>query len=466
MSSTFVPVAVLNCMQESHHQVLTSHIEEVPVEPTLAPGFTIVGGPSQAPVMSAALATIASFKPLGITYLKAVQKPPQSIAGSSSKKAPFNMEKEHELLKKAGVRPTVEPLHAMHKMVEQQDIEMDKVLGKYCKFTEFATKSAPVQNAIASTSTLFNAQVELLLLDRLPVTTFGSMKEYDADQKKHHTRSRKAKKAKKESVHCCADELPHGRMLGNVQVFPEVNSNPVVETREPLFFEENLKVFPNSPLIINPRHPYTRHFKALIESLNLENNEGHLNDPSLDMNHHTDYKSQENHEDEPLDWGTPSAQDYESSSSSKDSIGNELAAMAGISRLSLTPAPSNRSSKGKGKQREQTLFNADNRDDNLDSHAYDYGYNMSVSTNLTICTLTKDEKSQLLSSLSSLESRVELFCNKCSLKSSKCMKCGRCKTHKTQDKIEIMADSSTSNCFTHTQSDLSEFVNKMAIVTV
>jgi hypothetical protein len=33
----------------------------------------------------------------------------------------------------------------------------------------------------------------------------------------------------------------------------------------------------------------------------------------------------------------------------------------------------------------------------------------------------------------------------------------RCKTHKTQDKIEITADSSASNCFTHTQSDLSEF---------
>ena len=237
MSGTFVPVAVLNCMQESHHQVLTSHIEEVPVEPTPAPGFTIVGGPSQAPVMSAALATIASFKPLGITYLKAVQKPPQSIAGSSSKKAPFNMEKEHELLKKAGVRPTVKPLHAMHKIVEQQDVEMNKVLGKHCKFMEFATNSSPVQNAVASTSTLPDAPVEPLLLDSLLVPTFNFIKEYNVDQKKHRTRSRKAKKAKKESVHIPADQLPHGRMLGNVQVFPEVSSNPVVETREPLFLE-------------------------------------------------------------------------------------------------------------------------------------------------------------------------------------------------------------------------------------
>ena len=93
----------------------------------------------------------------------------------------------------------------------------------------------------------------------------------------------------------------------------------------------------------------------------------------------------------------------------------------------------------------------------MDSHAYSYGYNRSVSTNLTICTLTKDKKLQLLSSLSSLESRVELFCNKCFLKSSKCTKCVRCKTQKTQDKIEIMADSSASDCFTHTQSNLSEF---------
>ena len=71
--------------------------------------------------MSAALATIASFKPFGITYLKAVQQPPQSIAGSSSSKAPFNMAKDHELLKKASVRPTVEPLCAMHKVVQQKE---------------------------------------------------------------------------------------------------------------------------------------------------------------------------------------------------------------------------------------------------------------------------------------------------------------------------------------------------------
>ena len=77
------------------------------------------------------------------------------------------MEKEHELLRKASVRPTVEPLHAMHKIVEQQDVEMNKVLGKHCKCMEFATNSSPMQNAVASTSTLPDAPVEPLLLDSL-----------------------------------------------------------------------------------------------------------------------------------------------------------------------------------------------------------------------------------------------------------------------------------------------------------
>jgi hypothetical protein len=109
----------------------------------------------------------------------------------------------------------------------------------------------------------------------------------------------------------------------------------------------------------------------------------------------------------------------------------------------------------KGKQREVRRFGGDDQDNNPDSHAYDdHGYNRLVSTNFTVCTLTKDEKLQLLSSLSSLESRVELFCNKCS---SNLLNCVECKTQKTQDKIKIMADSGASNCFTHTQSDLTEF---------
>jgi hypothetical protein len=136
--------------------------------------------------------------------------------------------------------------------------------------------------------------------------------------------------------------------------------------------------------------------------------------------------------------------------------------MAGISRLSLTLAPSRRSShapsirSSKEKQREVRRFGGDDWDNNPDSHAYnDHGYNRLVSANFTVCTLTKDEKLQLLSSLSSLESRVELFCNnKCSANLSNCV---RCKTLKNQDMIEIMADSGTSNCFTHSKSDLTEF---------
>jgi hypothetical protein len=361
------------------------------------------------------------------------------------------------LLKKVSVRPTAEPLCAMHKLVEEQDEAVDKVLGKHRKFMEFAKNSPPVQNAVASSSMLPEKPVEPLLQDSLsPAPAFKSMKEYDEHEKRCCNRMKKAKKAKKNSVHPIPEP---GAVMTNVQVFPEVSSNPVSESGELLFLEENLKVFPNSPSIINLKHPRAPYFRALVESLNLDDNEGYLNDPSLDMNHRTDKLSQVEYE-EPLDWGTPSAQDDQSSD--EDLIGDELAAMAGISHLSLTPAPSRQLSHApsnrlnKGKQREVRRFGGDDRDNNLDSHAYDdYGYNRLVSTNFTVCTLTKDKKLQLLSSLSSLESRVELFCNnKCSSKLSNCVKC---KTHKNQDKIKIMADSGASNCFTHSKSDLTEF---------
>ena len=126
-----------------------------------------------------------------------------------------------------------------------------------------------------------------------------------------------------------------------------------------------------------------------------------------------------------------------------------------MSRLSITPAPSNRSSKSKGKQREVTPHGGGDQDNFLDSHAYnDYGCHRLVSTNSPMCKLSNDKKLQLLISLSSLESRTELVCNNMS---SHCAKCAKCKTQKAQDKIEIIADSSTSDCFTHTQSNLSEF---------
>jgi hypothetical protein len=61
----------------------------------------------------------------------------------------------------------------------------------------------------------------------------------------------------------------------------------------------------------------------------------------MDINHCTDKLSQVEYE-EPLDWGTPSAQDDQSSN--EDSISNELAATAGLTHLSLTPAPTGWSS--------------------------------------------------------------------------------------------------------------------------
>jgi hypothetical protein len=107
-------------------------------------------------------------------------------------------------------------------------------------------------------------------------------------------------------------------------------------------------------------------FRALIKSLNLDDDEGYLNDPSLDMTRHTDNLSKVEYK-EPLDWGTPSAQDDQSSD--EDIISNELAATVGLSRLSLTLAPSrrlshtpsSRSSKSMGKQRQVRRFGGDDR---------------------------------------------------------------------------------------------------------
>jgi hypothetical protein len=196
----------------------------------------------------------------------------------------------------------------MHKLVEEQDEAVDRVLGKHCKFMEFANKSSPVQNAVASSSTLPERAVEPLLQDLPPAPAFKSMKEYDEHEKRCYNRMKKPNKAKKESVPLDPSEM--GTNF-NVRVFPEVSPNPVSESGKLLFLEENLKVFPNFPSIINPKHPRAAYFKALIESLNLDDDEGYLNDPSLDMNHHTDNLSQVECE-KPLNWGTPSAQDDQS----------------------------------------------------------------------------------------------------------------------------------------------------------
>jgi hypothetical protein len=95
----------------------------------------------------------------------------------------------------------------MHKLVEEQDEAVDRVLGKHHKFIEFANNSSPVQKAVASSSTLLEKPVEPLLQDSLPpALAFKTMKEYDEHEKRHRNRSRKAKKAK-ENVHLAPSEM-------------------------------------------------------------------------------------------------------------------------------------------------------------------------------------------------------------------------------------------------------------------
>jgi hypothetical protein len=127
----------------------------------------------------------------------------------------------------------------MHKLVEQRDETIDKVLCKHRKFMEFSTNPSPVQNAVASTL-MPEKPVEPSLQDSVsPASVFKSMKKYDEHEKKCHNRMNKAKKGKKDSVQLTPSEM---EMTQNVQVFPEVSSNPTSETGEPLFLEGNLKV--------------------------------------------------------------------------------------------------------------------------------------------------------------------------------------------------------------------------------
>jgi hypothetical protein len=161
---------------------------------------------------------------------------------------------------------------------------------------------------VASTS-IPEKPVELSLQDSLPsAPAFKSMKEYNEHQRKRRNRTKKAKKAKQD-LHPAPPEKDANF---NVRVFPEVSSNPISENREPLFLEENLKVFPNSPSIINPKHPRARYVRALIGSRNLIDDEGYLNDPTLDLTKHTHKLPQAEYEEQ-LDWGTDSAQDDQSS---------------------------------------------------------------------------------------------------------------------------------------------------------
>jgi hypothetical protein len=92
VSSAFVPNTVLNRMQETHYMEVnpsSSQVEKVVEPPAPTPAFTVVVGPSQAPIRSAAPITITSLRLSGITYLKAVTLPMQSMSGSSSSQAPL-----------------------------------------------------------------------------------------------------------------------------------------------------------------------------------------------------------------------------------------------------------------------------------------------------------------------------------------------------------------------------------------
>jgi hypothetical protein len=114
---------------------------------------------------------------------------------------------------------------------------------------------------VALSSTFPEKPVEPLLQDSLsPAPAFKTMREYDEHERKRRNRTKKAKKAKKDVHPVPMDST----VTTNVQVFPEVSSNSVCESGELFFLKENLKVFPNSPSIINPKHPCASYFKALI----------------------------------------------------------------------------------------------------------------------------------------------------------------------------------------------------------
>ena len=146
----------------------------------------MVGGPLCAPVRSAAPIQVASFKPTGISYAKVMSLPMQSTSGSSSKPAPFRMDKERELLKKAGVQPTAESLRMAHKALERNNNlkAMMEVLKKHKKFTDFASASPIIQNAVALSSSSAPPPQPIHFEDRLKTPTPQDYK--DTEEREKH----------------------------------------------------------------------------------------------------------------------------------------------------------------------------------------------------------------------------------------------------------------------------------------
>ena len=314
----------------------STFVNYILLDPTPAPGYTMVGGPSCAPIRSAAPIQVATFKPTGISYAKVTLLPMQSTSGLSSKQAPFNMGKEHQLLKKAGIQPTAEPLRMAHKALEVDDnLEaMKAVLSKHKKFCEFTSTSPIVQNAVASSSSsALPPQPKSSFEDHLKTPTPQDYKDTKKREKRRRQRKRAATKAAKalkakENAQLPAImwELPNNQTLGNVKVFPEVSTNLIAENRDSLLHPGNQAAFPSSPSIINPKHPCAKYFRALIELLNMVDDKKYLNNTSLDVDYTNSLKLQGEYE-EPLDWGTPSdieqeleAQDEQSSSDIDDDI--------------------------------------------------------------------------------------------------------------------------------------------------
>src|SRR5271154_3837660 len=455
VSSALIPPAVLNRMHESHH----ARIIDVPMDEQLpAPrAQIIVGGPSRAP-LSATPITIAGFKPAGVSYTKVPPVPPTQYHGrSQTGVAPFKYSKVVSGEKPPSVFPMLAP-NTVEQAEETQEQIME-ILKKQRAFTKFATASTLVRTAVANTTAPEPGPSKPTF--HVPTPTPEDHARWNERVQKSKAKKRadaakaKAKKAKaKECVHLPLSMMGDAGTSVRTNPVREVSNRPnsCDENGEPLYdystrdFYGKKDFFPDAEPRLNPKHaraPFYRELRRLMD-----NDKDLTLQPDL-----SDFipKLQALDKVDTLDWGT----DADDSSSDEDDVDDDIAAAAGISRLSLTPAPL-LSSKAKGKQRaipNEERMGPDERDNNPDSYAYDdYGYHRSVLTHSPSHTTTNDEKQQLLIAISSLESRIEFI-------NSHAINCAKCKTtNKTKDHtIEILADSGASASFTMEKSDLTEF---------
>ena len=179
VSSALVLASVTKCLQETHHVVAP-----VPA-PTSAPivASTVVGGPLHAPITRVPT-TIASFKPVGVTYTKQeVPKSAQAFTGYTSQDGPHTMRKPPTAWN--GPMPSAWPPVTLEAQMACARI---------------------VKNAVASLSavTLDTAPEPTLgsHLEHIPTPTLEQWLEHDACQKAKRSKTRRGCKApKKDSVH-------------------------------------------------------------------------------------------------------------------------------------------------------------------------------------------------------------------------------------------------------------------------